>query len=272
MISTDSIQDYLTKIHKLQIEMMDEVKRICDKHNINYFLAFGTFLGAVRHKGFIPWDDDVDLGMLRADFNRFMDIAQTELDPKFRVENIFSMEDNCFLFAKIKYKGTKMVDFYTNGLKQHHEIWIDIFPFENYTHDLKERKKHERKLVFLQRVLFGKCHYKHEKKIVYFCRNILGALYPASKNRVKQLLEQESRKFENVPSDVVRGAGSYFQYDKSKLEDTVEYEFDGKSYRGVHDYHSILTQRYGDYMKLPPEDQRYNYQHKILEVSFGSEC
>lgn len=273
MITTEDIQDYLSNIHKLQIEMMDEVKRICDKYNINYFLTFGTLLGAVRHKGFIPWDDDVDFGMLRAEYNRFMDVAEKELDPKFRIETIFSMEDNCLLFAKLKYKGTKMVDYYNSGLKQNHEIWIDIFPFENATTDLKERKKQEKRIVLLQRVLFGKCHYKHDRKILYYCRNLFGAVYPGSKLRIKQLLVKESRKFENESSNIVRSAGSPFvYYDKNKIQDTIDYQFEGKNYKGLRDYDSILTLWYGDYMKLPPEDKRYNYQHKILDVSFGNNC
>lgn len=147
VVDSNNINLYLNKIHEIELQMMSEFKRICDKYNIDYFLMFGTMLGAVRHKGFIPWDDDVDFGMLRSEYNRFMDIVSDELNPKFRIENIFSMEDNCFLFSKIKYKGTEMVDFYNNGLKQNHEIWIDIFPFENGTGNLIERKKQEKKLL-----------------------------------------------------------------------------------------------------------------------------
>lgn len=121
-------------------------------------------------------------------------------------------------------------------------------------------------------MLFGKCHYKNESRVKYYIRVVLGTLYPGNKVRIKKLLEQESRKYENEKSDIVRGAGFKFVYfDKSKLSELSEYEFEGKKIKGIKDYDYVLRLLYSDYMNLPPEEERYNYHHKILSVSFGIE-
>lgn len=267
----DNIESYLNDIHTLQIELMLEFKRICDKYQLNYFLAYGTMLGAVRHKGFIPWDDDVDFGMLREDYNRFLKIAPVELDERFRLETIHSMEDNCFLFAKIKYKGTILVDFYNQGLKQNHELWIDIFPFENIVNNADAIKEQDIKLQKYQRILFGKVHYKHKSFVSYVLRNIYGFIHFGKKDAIKDKLETESRKFEQINCEYVRGAGDPYKklYRKKIFEQLTEYEFEGEYFKGPVLYDEWLSAIYGDYMKLPPLEKRYNFQHQLIKVDLS---
>ena len=77
--------EILAKLHKTQIEILEEFERICEKHNLEYFAIYGTAIGAVRHQGFIPWDDDIDVGMLREDYEKFLEIAKKELGEKYQI-------------------------------------------------------------------------------------------------------------------------------------------------------------------------------------------
>ena len=97
------ISDKMRKIWQVELAMLDKVDTICKKHDIQYFLLNGTLLGAVRHKGFIPWDDDLDIGMLRKDYDRFMEIAQRELEEPYFIQNIWT-DKNCFFggFSKLR--------------------------------------------------------------------------------------------------------------------------------------------------------------------------
>ena len=98
-------QDDLHLIKQFELELLDEFLRICKKYDLQYFLAGGSCLGAVRHGGFIPWDDDIDIGMPREDYDRFCEIAASELDDRFTLQN-YRTEPNCGLFGKIRRKNT----------------------------------------------------------------------------------------------------------------------------------------------------------------------
>ena len=100
----------LKKVQTLQLEMAKEVKRICEKHGIQYFLDAGTMLGAVRHKGFIPWDDDLDIGFLREEYDKFLQVAPQELSERYYLQNSMSDDDYGMVFSKIRLKGTKFVE------------------------------------------------------------------------------------------------------------------------------------------------------------------
>lgn len=116
------------RLQLCELGILKEVKRVCEKHQITFYLSSGTLLGAVRHQGFIPWDDDIDIEMPYADYQKFLTVAQEELGEDFFVQN--SKTDDLFscAYTKIRKNNTTLLSKYDVGLSGHHGVWIDIFP------------------------------------------------------------------------------------------------------------------------------------------------
>ena len=119
---------YLDKLHGEILAIMDEIHRVCQIKNIKYYLIGGSMLGAVRHKGFIPWDDDLDIAMPREDFERFVEGATEWLSSGFSLEWITTNPNHVYLFAKITKKGTLFID--QPSTKQT-GIFVDVFPLDS---------------------------------------------------------------------------------------------------------------------------------------------
>ena len=125
-------QEYLEKTHNLLKEILDFVCDLCDKNGFTYFLTSGTALGARRHKGFIPWDDDVDISMPRNDFEKLLQYMQEhkkECEP-YHLQYVHNEKNYFLLFAKVRKSGTLFREAIVDGLYEDNGFFIDIFPME----------------------------------------------------------------------------------------------------------------------------------------------
>ena len=123
-------KEILSKLHEFNIQALDEVVRICDKYNITYYLLGGTLLGAVRHKGFIPWDDDLDIGMPRQDLIKFESVLKSELGDRFFYQSMDSEKEYDHYFSKIRINNTLLIEANDAVNSKHQGIFIDIFPLD----------------------------------------------------------------------------------------------------------------------------------------------
>lgn len=269
--------EQLDKIHALELKIALEIKRICESNNIHYFLTAGTLLGAVRHGGFIPWDDDMDIGMLRDDYDRFVEACKKDLSPEFFMQTWDSDPNYPFSYGKLRLKGTRFVegfseksDLLENGL------FVDIFPFDNVPDDPAQQKKQERKYFFCKRILWIKkgmgTNMKEgsfKQKLKYYGFWI--AAHIVSYERVKQYYKKSQTLFNGVPSKKVVTDGSYNYKKESILREWVEnlelVKFETEEFLTYKDRIAYLTYFYGDYMKLPPEEKRN--RHLLRNVDFG---
>lgn len=136
-------EDYLKKLHEHLLIIMDEIDRVCTTKDIRYYLAGGSLIGAIRHKGFIPWDDDMDINMPYDDFKRFVEIAPQVLGKNFYFRWITTEKNYPHDFAKVAMKGTLFQEHYTTDL-EHSGIYVDIFPIypsAGYRHIYDYKKK-----------------------------------------------------------------------------------------------------------------------------------
>ena len=121
----------LTRLRKLQLvelEILDEFVRICEKYHLTYYLYYGTLLGAVRHKGYIPWDDDMDIILFREDYEKFCEVAGDEINPEFFVQNNVSDPGYPDGITRIRKKGTKYVTDYMQRMRlKSYGVWIDVY-------------------------------------------------------------------------------------------------------------------------------------------------
>ncbi len=260
----------LDKIHKVEIELMDEFKRICEAHGLRYFLDSGTALGAVRHAGFIPWDDDIDLGMPRSDYEKFLLFASRELDPKYALQT-HETDGNYYKFnAKIRKKNTF---FEEKGSELYRErgISIDIFPFD-YLPDGR----------IMQKISLSTARTK--MRLIRFHMNGGG-----SKNPVKKLLHKIVARFDlekmrkrydsyckRIDESSYMACYSYrmiqskdILFKAADLLPVRDILFENALYSIMNDPDAYLKEMYGDYMQLPPEEKRqYHLEGKVL---FGDE-
>ena len=128
MKNRDNILDAL---HKIQIEILDEIVKICDKHDITYFLCTGTLLGAIRHKGFVPWDDDIDICMPRKEYTKFAEICKEELQDGFLLQDWHTEPLHYLTFAKVKKIDTIYKEKSTMNLPINKGVFVDIFILDN---------------------------------------------------------------------------------------------------------------------------------------------
>jgi lipopolysaccharide cholinephosphotransferase len=271
------INDYiLCKVHNVQLDMALEVKRICERHDINYSIIAGTLLGAARHEGFIPWDDDLDIGMLREDFNKFINICEKELDEKYFLQTFETDSGFALPIAKLRRNGTKFVEKNSSTADLHCGIYIDIFPFDNVPDGVFRRYIHNGSTFILKRILLVKSDYKvwkdHEiiKKLFY--KSLISISKYFSVSQIKKVLLRQMTRYNNVSSEKVVTFGGAYGYNKESINKKwLELQnpiiFEGVKLSAPLNYKEYLTFFYGDYMTPPPENKRYN-RHNIINISF----
>src|SRR5690554_2259013 len=269
----DNHQNNLTHkmIQEIQLKMLEEINRICIKYNIVYHLYAGTLLGAVRHKGFIPWDDDIDIAMTRQNYNKFIEVSRKEINNSFYLD-IPNYEGRLHI-CKIRMNNTFLYEYATLNLKnRHHGIYVDIFPLDNSKPNTLKGKIQEIQLSILFRLkvymYLNKLKYKTSKFKTLIRRVLFIILFPLriiyTKKRIFNRIEKVSKKFNKKETGYVcelshgmsKGKYERNSYALDDIKDTVYLMFEGKKYPAPKSYHKILTQHFGDYMVLPPKEKR----------------
>ena len=258
----------LKEIQGYQLKILLEVKKICEKNNIKYFLSAGTLLGAVRHKGFIPWDDDLDIGMLRSEYDKFLNIAEKELSSEYFLQTL----------NKVRLNNTIYREYLSRNCKINSGIYIDIFPYDNVPDSKLLRTKQKIETYILKRLLLMAKGYEmtweNSNKIKkYVCKIARAFLKLIDINKLKSALLKSMKKYSSSKSKYIINIGGAYGYKKQMVErlwmkDTIDGIFEGYTFPIPVGYDYYLKHLYGDYLKLPPEDKRYN-RHNIMEISLG---
>ena len=263
-------------LRTLQLCILDialEFKRICDKYGIDYFFFFFTLLGAVRHHGFIPWDDDMDVGMTRKNYERFLKVAAKELRPQFFLQTAKTDPSFAHGFAKIRLNGTVLMEDYTEHSAQHNGVFLDVFPYDEMADSPLLLRLQYLHFKCLKWAALGKTDYQFvDKKKHYFASAMSKALFFYSKNKcIDKMTKICTRYLGKNQKNIINWYGAYkfSEYmDRKCAHDLVSMEFEGYSFKVPADYDILLKNMYGDYMKLPPIEKRGN-QHAMVKMDIG---
>ncbi|MCI9572690.1 MAG: LicD family protein [Lachnospiraceae bacterium] len=267
----------IEKLHVTLIEILDYVVSLCEKHNIQYCLIYGSALGAYRHKGFIPWDDDMDIAMPRDDYEKFISIMKCQTDAQFSIQSE-ETEDSYFLtFAKVRKRGTIFVESIAEKKYKNNGIYIDIFPLDLVKNSEGVSYKLKRKIInYLKHVLKLKACpklYRQKEGGIKFCLDC-ALSFPWWLLPNKDILKILKKLM--VADIDYKDANYIAQYDESSTAAVMEKgiyfplkkcEFEGKTYYIPGGIEYYLMQQYGnDYMELPPLDKRVT--HKPIQLKF----
>ena len=268
------------KMQLLELDMLVDFDRVCRKYDIKYTILAGTMLGAVRHKGFIPWDDDADIGMLREEYEKFKTVM-SELNP-----NICYFQDHTtdpgyrWGYGKLRRTGTEYVRVGQEHLKCKTGIFDDFFPLDDCPKSIIGQMVQDFYCFCCRKILWsevGRVSCKGMKKIWF---SLLSKI-PTS--IVFSLLSLYTKKSNNTNNSLVRtlcytSIGKlYFKHPinqryglpKSWFLNCCEYDFENAKLMGSSNYDEVLSFWFGDYMKLPPENQRE--QHSACSyINFGN--
>ncbi len=260
----------LRALQKTLLVILKEVDRICRKNDIRYTLAFGTLLGAVRHKGFIPWDDDIDVGMLRPEYERFLRACERDLDREhFALQSWDTEPCYAFSFSKIRLKGTFFDECEMRRLSMKEcGLFVDIFPYDSAAEEGFFLKAECAALNLMNRLSLrreGFCvWYESSGKWKDLMKKAADAVIFRIPRGLIRRLYRTLLWLINLggSSRAVSANDMYSSYMRNYMpralfDRMAEYEFEGCRFQGVADSDLYLRLNYGpDYMTLPPEDQR----------------
>lgn len=244
------------------IEMLIEVDRICRKHGINYSMAGGTLIGAVRNKGFIPWDDDVDVMMTKAQYEKFFEACKTDLDTdRFFFQDYRTDEGYRWGFGKLRRLGTEYIKAgyenatYTTG------VCIDIFPYEYVPDNVIARSIFFFEMFLVRKMLYSEIGRTKDKNAFY--RFLYKMLYHIPKERIYKYKEHVTRVFSTKRHSRIinimypnKHKPCKYGFPSEHFEEFVQLEFEGMKFSAVKQYDEYLKLRYGDYMAPPSNENR----------------
>ena len=257
----------LKEMQQIELGIMKVVHQLCEKHKLTYYLGFGTMLGAVRHGGFIPWDDDIDIMMPREDYERFLKIAATELESPFKLKCPGNTKPYLYDFAKVEDTRTKIVETVYSYVDTDNCIYIDIFPLDGCPSSALLRKLHLKHVELWQQLLA--MYYSDSDKPRSAWKNVI--IKFVKKHFHQDVLNQHIQK---LMKKYPFSSSPYAGYYEGKIHELVpknfwgtpaRIKFEEEAFWGVEKAEEYLTALYGDYMKLPPEDERGGHTHSLVE-------
>lgn len=274
----------LKKLQNIELEILKDFIGLCDRHNLQYFGIAGTCIGVLRHQGFIPWDDDIDIALPREDFEKFLKYANEELKDKYTIMNARYDSNYPLMTTRMMLKDSKFREYALSHIDVELGIFLDIYPFDNLSDDFKKRKKQMRQAWFYSKLLILRSipkpvlAFKGWKAkivhlictIVHYGMKILGI----SKEKLIYKCEEASTRHndevnseyvdflcDTTPTMNIYKRDDLFPLQKLKFED-IELSF-------PKNMDTNLRGMYGDYMQLPPVDKRKN--HFPYELKFPNE-
>ena len=244
-------------LKRIQLEILDYLHAFCMKNNIKYWIDSGTLLGAVRHKGYIPWDDDIDVGMLREDYDRFLK-EFNESNERYKCYSIENNPDFLYPFAKVLDTDTILYEPDEKGEKL--SVNIDVFPYDRAPEDAKALAKMYKRRNKLQKMRRLSTHHVHEggrlRRILIAIISLPFKLFPKGhfeKKIVKNALKYRDANTSQIGDFTCR---EIISVNRSVFDSFVDLDFEGRKYKAPVGYDTWLKAFYGDYMQLPPEDKR----------------
>ena len=278
-------EEVLNHLKSVELEILKDFKKICEKHGLTYFATGGTAIGALRHKGFIPWDDDIDVNMLRSDYEKFMKVAPLEMGDKYIFMDAHTEPKYPLMFGKMVKRGTRFIEDAYQQADYPLGIYIDIFPYDKTPEDAKLRKKWIKRTWNIARIHvltlipnpklpdgmnpFFKCIANAGCRIVY----LLLKLFRVTPDKTYKLYLRWAKSCPEKDSDLYIDysyiTGERLMIRTKEAFPTFEAPFEDTTVSMVNNYDDFLRPEYGDYMELPPEDKRHN--HLASFIDFGEE-
>lgn len=254
----------LRDLQLYMLEILKEIDRICKKHNIQYYLAYGSCIGAVRHQGFIPWDDDIDIQMKAADYLKFMEICKTELDEKYYLDNHFYDAKSYIYWCQFGVKNSTSINRSMSHIHKPWGICVDIFPLFPYSKDPAIQKKCQRDFRIMR--LLSLKHYhvgtmrnakgiEKLKKVVHYIipdriNCALFRYYFKKLSSAEGLGEQCMTDYLDVrPQDYMEEAW---------FTDAVELDYENMKMPCPINYDAYLRLIFGDYMQIPKDKTKHS--------------
>lgn len=263
------------RLQLAETELIKELDRVCRNNNIPYVLFAGTMLGAVRHKGYIPWDDDADIAMLREDYERFKGVAH-QLNPEICFFQDHDLEpEYLWGYGKIRKVGTQHMRTGQEHIHCRTGIYIDIFPMDDIPSSVFAQILQNIDCFFSRRILWSQVEAKTGKGIKKVVSKLLSHISP---EKVYRHIDRYVKKSSNSTPNRVRTLlfppfGTLYVKNplrerygmlKEWFLESEEYEFENHLFKGSRDYDSVLRYFYGDYMTPPPPEKRIpkvSYSH-----------
>ena len=269
MIHLDDAE--LRRLQETELEILIEIDRICRKNNIKYSLTGGTLLGAVRHNGFIPWDDDADISMLREEYRKFQKACCTDLDKeRFYFQDMETTEGYRWGYGKVRRKNTVFLREHQEDMPYEQGMFVDVFPRDGIPDGVIMGQIHRFLCYVLRKLMWSAVGKKTASGVL--CRMWYQWMYwICSREKILLFYQKLIRWSNHSPTKLVRALtfplpNGVEGYERDWYRDYIDIEFDGYVFQAEAGYRKWLAREFGDYMKLPPPEKRKT--HPVTQIQF----
>ena len=263
----------MNELQQVQLNILKEFIRVCEKHHLTYFLVGGTCLGAVRHKGFIPWDDDIDVGLPREDYDKFIELQDEFKGTGYFIQTYKTDPKYIYNYAKLRDSNTTYIENYHKTIQINHGVWVDIFPIDGMSYKDEDPKKFAKKVKRTWFNVFLEYPWSMRRKFskrTFFLD--LGCNFVALFGWIMNCFHYRNKHMDKVVTKIKYKdaylVGNFFGTNAKReampreiFMEGTKGEFEGIEVNLPKDYDKYLTLLFHDYMKLPPEDKQVGHHY-----------